>query len=126
MRSADGLDACFALSTACPYAVRGRVSAAAARPHVARNERRPVVAVIVLLLALFDLEDEHTASGFRRRTFVHGTGGHENRLGRPRRCRPIEDQFDGILDVAMPRRRSTRRDRPRVSPLVLPRWRAED
>src|SRR5688572_494056 len=43
MRSAEGLDACFALSTACPNADRGRAAAAPARAQVARNARRPVL-----------------------------------------------------------------------------------
>src|SRR5688572_15998639 len=42
MRKAEGLDACFALSTACPNADRGRAAAAPAIAQLARNARRPV------------------------------------------------------------------------------------
>src|SRR3954465_14309986 len=47
MRSADGLDACFALSTACPNTDRGRAAAAAATPQAARNERRRLLAFMM-------------------------------------------------------------------------------
>jgi hypothetical protein len=43
MRSAEGLDASFALSTACPNAERGRAAAAPAIAQLARNARRPVL-----------------------------------------------------------------------------------
>src|SRR5687767_5865772 len=47
MRSAEGLDACFALSTACPNAERGRAAAAPAMAQLARNARRPVVDFVI-------------------------------------------------------------------------------
>ena len=60
MRSADGLDACFALSTAWPYAASGRARAAAARPHVARNERRPVVVAFIALSSRYLISKMNT------------------------------------------------------------------
>ena len=39
---------------------------------------------------------------------------------------PVEDQLDGVLDVTMHRSGGAGRDRPRVAPLVPPRWGAED
>src|SRR5438045_3848835 len=104
MRSADGLDACFALSTACPNADSGRAAAAAASPEVARNERRPLLAFMMTprsdaRVSLFDFEDEDTTAGVRHRPGVHRAGRHEAHLRRGRRCSRGEDQFDGVTDM---------------------------
>ena len=95
-------DACFALSTACPNAARGRAAAAPAIAQVARNVRRPVVDLHTLLL--LDLEDVRPPAVRRRRARVNRSSRHERRF---RRRRSVEDQLDGVADVAVRREPTT-------------------
>src|SRR5688500_8042575 len=100
MRSADGLDACLALSTACPNAASGRVAAAPAIAQVARKVRRPLL-VFFMNSSLLQFEDVGPAALRRSRAGVNGSGLDERRLGLFRRR--IEDHFDGVANVTVRR-----------------------
>ena len=121
MRSADGPDACRALSTACPNAARGRVAAAPAIAAVARNVRRPVLDFISSPYLISKMYSPRAVS--RSGARVNRSRRHERHF----RCRQsVEDQLDGVADVAVGGTWRPGHHQPRGGPAVLPGGCARD
>src|SRR6187399_16978 len=122
MRSADGLEACLVLSTACPNASSGRAAAAPAIAQLARKARRPLL-VLDIDSSLLDLENIGPPALGRRRAIVNGSGPYERHL-RFWRCRGIEYHFHRVAGVTVLRARGASGHEPHGHPRLVDDGRA--